>query len=73
MQKKNKDIQMGLLEPAIMMAKKLQHGVEEETNFLLIKNDKQKPFIQQFTAELQAVDAEYIKVHSVQDAFDKDK
>ena len=38
-QKKLKEIQMGDLEPALTMAKKLQHGVDEETSYLLIKKD----------------------------------
>ena len=60
---------MGILEPALTIAKKLQHGVEEETSFLLIKKQQQEPFIKQFSVELEFVDAEYFKIHSLQEAL----
>ena len=57
LQKKQKETQMGILEPALTIAKKLQHGVDEETSFLLIKNQQQLPFIKQFSVELELVNA----------------
>ena len=36
---------------------------------MLIKKDQQMPFVQQFTAELEMVDAEYNEIHSIKEDY----
>ena len=40
MKKKDEENQMGQLEPALTIAKKMQHGVDEETTYSLIKKEQ---------------------------------
>ena len=47
--------------------------IDEELKQLVQEKEHQKPFIAEKESELQKVDAEYLEIHDVQEAFQHEK